>query len=115
MAYRQPRGFLGVGLIGLGAALLTAQLFGPAAGAVFMLALGGAFLFGYLVDAGGWMLIPGALLAGLGVGGIGAAAAHASAFMPIGLGLGFLVIYPVGQIKRGWSHWWPLVPGFVLL
>jgi hypothetical protein len=32
--------------------------------------------------------------------------------MPVGLGLGFLAIYPLG---RRWDRWWPLLPGVVLV
>ena len=33
----------------------------------------------------------------------------------IGLGLGFVSIYVIERLYRHRAHWWPLIPGFILI
>ncbi len=33
----------------------------------------------------------------------------------IGLGAGFVAIYVIDILYRGRSHWWPLIPGAILI
>ena len=123
----KPRGgvFAGILLLGLGVLLLLMQ-FVPQVRALdlwsaFPLVIGIAFLAGYAYSQQYGFLIPGCILTGLGLGtlvgrlvqvgffGSGAAA--------IGLGIGFLAIYPIDLIVRGRQpgQWWPLIPGGIIL
>ena len=117
--------FAGVLLLGLGLLLLATQ-FVPQLRALdlwslFPLVIGIAFLAGYGFARQYGFLIPGCILTGLGLGvlvdrfvpGLGLPA-EASV---IGLGVGFLAIYPIDLAVRGRQpgQWWPLIPGGIIL
>jgi hypothetical protein len=81
-----------------------------------LLIIGAAFLVAYLVRNNYGLLIPGCILLGLGVGSLGS-----DSFMSfgdsemLGLGFGFIAIFIISWLKERKSHWWPLIPGGVLL
>jgi hypothetical protein len=105
----------GLILIVLGLVFLLRQYveFGPGH---FLLLLGLVFLVPYALTRSYGLLIPGCILAGLGLGLIfGRAPMRDDITVPIGLGLGFLAIFVVQLIACGRSHWWPLVPGGILV
>ena len=105
----------GLILIGLGIVLLLMQYFefGPG---LFLLLLGFIFLVGYAGTRTYGLLIPGCILAGLGIGLIfGRAPLREDVMVSLGLGLGFIAIFVVQMIIAGRSHWWPLIPGGLLI
>jgi hypothetical protein len=87
--------------------------FGPA---LFLTLLGLVFLIPYVFTRSYGLLIPGCILTGIGIGlvfdrpPLGTAIA-----VPIGLGLGFIAIFVIHLIVARRSHWWPLIPGSVLV
>ena len=105
----------GLVLIVLGIAFLLAQYFefGPA---LFLILLGLVFLVPYALTRSYGLLIPGCILAGVGLGllfdrpPLGTAIA-----VPLGLGLGFIAIFVLQLIVARQSHWWPLIPGGLLM
>jgi hypothetical protein len=105
----------GLVLIVLGIAFLLAQYFefGPA---LFLILLGLVFLIPYALTRSYGLLIPGCILAGVGLGlvfdrpPLGTAIA-----VPLGLGLGFIAIFVLQLIVARQSHWWPLIPGSILV
>jgi hypothetical protein len=105
----------GLVLIVLGIAFLLAQYFefGPA---LFLILLGLVFLVPYALTRSYGLLIPGCILAGVGLGlvfdrpPLGTAIA-----VPLGLGLGFIAIFVLQLIVARQSHWWPLIPGGLLV
>jgi hypothetical protein len=101
-------------LIGLGLfALQFLEGFGEAA--LFFL-IGGAFVAAYLYFRSYGLLIPGGILLGLGLGSVGESSVLAFGdFGAIGLGIGFVAIYVIALIYEGHSHWWPLIPGLILI
>jgi hypothetical protein len=101
-------------VLGLGVFVLQyARGFGEA---VPFLAIGGLFVAGYLYRGTYGLLIPGGILLGLGLGSIAERAMPASVdFDAIGLGVGFMAIYVIALVYAGGSHWWPLIPGVVLI
>jgi hypothetical protein len=100
-----------IGLVAL--ALQTVQ--GPGRAVVLLLA-GGAFIATYFYTELYALLVPGAILSGLGLGLLGewwqvaVKDPHA-----IGLGIGFTSIYVIERAYRHRAHWWPLVPGGLLI
>ena len=62
------------------------------------------------------LLIPGCLLLGIGLGEVGG-----DSFLSfgdsstLGLAFGFIAIFVIARLHEGKSHWWPLIPGSVLL
>ncbi len=95
----------GLILIALGILFLLGRT--ALSGAVFLGGLGAIFIIAYFgTRKYGW-LIPGCILAGLGVGEL-------MGWSSLGLGLGFIAIFVVDLIVRGKSHWWPLIPGVII-
>jgi hypothetical protein len=115
---RVTRGGLpGVILIVIGTALFAVQLLHLDAdvivliiGLVFATAFVGTRLYG--------LLIPAAVLVGLGTGILLEDLGYTREPVLLGLGLGFLAIYGVDVATSG-AHqpgrWWPLIPGAILL
>ena len=81
-----------------------------------LLILGAAFLVAYFVRKNFGLLIPGCILLGLGIGNVGRDSflAFGESSM-LGLGVGFVAIYVIARLNEGKSHWWPLIPGGVML
>ncbi len=103
-------------LILLGLVFFITQFTGGLAEGLVVLAVGGAFLAGYLATRAYGLLIPACILIGLGLGQLANLIPfHIFDTSAIGLGLGFLAIYFVDMRVRGHTHWWPLVPGGILL
>ena len=84
-------------LLGLGVGLSLLAIVGSSYGAL----VGGMILLG---------LGSGMLLGDRGVGGL-----PAGTWLLLGLGAGFIGIWLLALLLKLRSHWWPLVPGFVLL
>ena len=123
----RPRGgvFAGILLLGLGLVLLVMQ-FVPQVRALdlwsaFPLVVGIAFLAGFAYARQYGFLIPGCILTGLGLGAL------VDRVLPVGLlpvegtvvglGIGFLAIYPIDLAARGRQpgQWWPLIPGGIIV
>jgi len=114
----QQRGRIVAGsvLILLGVGFLALQFLEGLGESVFFFALGGAFVAGYLLWRVYGLLVPGGILIGVGLGAIGEGAFRQfEDFAAIGLGLGFVLIYVVALAYEGYSHWWPLIPGGILI
>lgn len=100
--------------IGLGLyAIDRVEGIGPEA---VMLIIGIAFLVGYFVRKNYGLLIPGCILLGIGVGNVGQETflSFGESSM-LGLGFGFVAIYVIARLFEGKSHWWPLIPGGLVL
>jgi hypothetical protein len=105
----------GLILIALGVAFLLGQYFefGPA---LFLILLGLVFLIPYAFTRSYGMLIPGCILAGIGLGLVFDRPPLSTAIaMPIGLGVGFIAIFVLQLIVARQLHWWALIPGGILL
>ena len=104
----------GVILIALGIVFLLMQYFefGPG---LFLTLLGLIFLVAYALSRVYGMLIPGCILAGLGIGMMFERGARMDVAAPIGLGVGFVAIYVIQMIVARGAHWWPLIPGGVMI
>ena len=105
----------GLILIILGIVFLLTQYFefGPG---LFLILLGLIFLIPYAFTRSYGLLIPGCILAGIGVGlAFERTLSRPDVTVSVGLGLAFVAIFLVQFIVAGSSHWWPLVPGGILL
>lgn len=103
-------------LVVLGLALFILQYVEGAAEAILFFGIAAVFLFFYFRQQRYGFLVPGCILAGIGLGMIfdnaGLKVADPSA---LGLGIGFLLIYGIDRILRGSTSWWPLVPGGIMV
>jgi hypothetical protein len=105
----------GLILIILGIVFLLTQYFefGPG---LFLILLALIFLIPYIFTHSYGLLVPGCILAGIGVGlAFERTLSRPDVTVSIGLGLAFISIYLVQLIVARSSHWWPLIPGGILL
>jgi hypothetical protein len=113
---RQRRIHAALALIIVGAALFLLQVTRGPAEVVVFLVLGTAFLVGYFRSRAYGLLVAACILLGLGFGALGERSSiDFRSFSQFGLGLGFLCIFVIDTIYRGGAHWWPLIPGGILL
>jgi len=106
----------GVALVVIGIVALALQYFEGPGRAVILLLAGGSFIATYFYSDIYGLLIPGGILSGLGLGILGAWS-ELSVKDPdaIGLGIGFTSIYVIERLYRRRAHWWPLIPGVILI
>ncbi len=83
----------------------------------FFFLVGAAFVAAYFYRGGYGFLVPGGILLGLGLDNLATVPSGYSfhELSPAGLGIGFVLIYLIGLIYRREAHWWPLIPGGVLI
>jgi len=106
----------GAALIVIGLVALALQYFEGPGRAVVLLLAGGAFIATYFYSEITGLLIPGGILSGLGLGMLGewwgVSVRDPNA---VGLGIGFIAIYVIERLYRHRAHWWPLIPGVILV
>lgn len=103
-------------LIILGLALLGINRL-DVGGELAVVLLGSAFLVWYAFSRQYGLLIPGAILTGLGLGIIVDELGYAQGDLEVlGLGLGFIAIFVIDRMigNRRPGGWWPLIPGGIL-
>ncbi len=107
----------GVVLVLLGLGFYLVQRLDAIGNEVIMLIIGSAFLVAYFYQKAYGLLIPAGILLGLGLGGMmqGRSLSWADDGTQFGLGLGFISIYLIAKIYQRESHWWPLIPGSILI
>jgi hypothetical protein len=106
----------GVALVVIGLVALSLQYFEGPGRAVVLLLAGGSFIATYFYTDIYGLLIPGGVLSGLGLGILGEwwdlSLKDPNA---VGLGIGFVAIYVIERAYRRRAHWWPLIPGILLV
>jgi hypothetical protein len=113
---RSAKQFMGYALIILGIVLFILELVaGPRQTELFIV-LGCIFVAGYFARKSYGLLVPGCILLGLGVGSIGERAGIGFYnFDHLWIGISFLAIYLIDRVYRGSTHWWPIIPGCILV
>ena len=100
---------LGLGLYGM-------QFMENMGESITLLLLGGLCIAGYLYTRSAFLLIAGCLVTGLGIGSFGERTwSVVGEFSKLGLGIGFILIYVISLLWEKRAHWWPLIPGIILL
>jgi hypothetical protein len=106
----------GTALVAIGVVALALQYVDGPGRAVVLLLAGGSFIATYFYSEIYGLLIPGGILSGLGLGSLGewwgASLRDPNA---VGLGIGFIAIYLIERLYRHRAHWWPLIPGVILV
>ncbi|HVN32712.1 MAG TPA: hypothetical protein VMT45_12080 [Thermoanaerobaculaceae bacterium] len=109
----------GVMLLVVGGVLLATRLVLIETAPAWLLGLGLGLALIAIVNASYGPLVAGMILLGLGAGMLlgdrGVADIGSWTWNVLGLGAGFVGIYVLSLILKLRSHWWPLVPGFILL
>lgn len=103
-------------LVVAGLGLFALQFLEGLGDSVTLFFIGVLFLAGYLYRRAYGLLVPAGILMGIGLGSVGEAAFFSLEGMSnIGLGIGFLSVFLIDYAYQGRSHWWPLIPGSILL
>ena len=116
VTYVERRLVPGLVLIIVGGILLLARQ-QVLSGDLTVLLMGALLLAVYAASGSPGLLIPGAILTGLGAGiALRERFGPESATVPLGLGVGFLLIYIIDRSRGGpKTGWWPLIPGGILV
>ena len=112
---RRSRVVSGITLIGIGLLLFWLTRVEDIADSVLFFVIGSLFLGAYLYSKNYGLLIPGCLLLGLGAGTLLENMEQLDEPWQIGLGVGFVAIFVITLLYERRAHWWPLIPGGVLL
>lgn len=115
---------IGVILIAVGAIALLGQIvqLPSSLGSWIVLLIGLGFLAAGITGRTYGFLVPGGIMTGLGAGIIVSEAIAlpsdeaTGGAVTLGLGLGFVAVWVIGGLLRvEANHWWPLVPGGILV
>jgi hypothetical protein len=116
---RKPNLTVGIMLLVVGGVLLATRFVAIQAAPTWLLGIGVGLCLIAILGRSYASLVGGMVLLGLGAGMIlgdrGAANLHAGTWILLGLGAGFIGIYLLALVLQLPSHWWPLVPGLVLV
>lgn len=105
----------GITLIVVGLLLFWLDREGLMGSETVFFVVGAVFLGAYLYGKNYGLLIPACIMLGLGMGRSLARVDLVERPVMVGLGTGFLAIYVIALLYEKRSHWWPLIPGCVLL
>jgi LiaI-LiaF-like transmembrane region len=109
----------GVMLLVVGGVLLVTRFLPIETAPAWLLGLGVGLALIAIVNASYGALVAGMVLLGLGAGMMlgdrGVADIPSWTWTVLGLGAGFIGIYVLALILKLRNHWWPLVPGLVLI
>jgi hypothetical protein len=106
----------GLTLILLGAGLYGMQYLEPMGESVTLTLLGGLCIAAYFYSRFYLLLMVGCIVLGLGIGSFGERTySVVGEFTKVGLGIGFILIYLIALLYQRRSHWWPLIPGIILI
>jgi hypothetical protein len=103
-------------LIVLGLGLYWTQFLGNTGEAVLLMLMGGLGIAAYLFTRFRFLLVLGCIVFGVGIGSFGERQfLFYGEFSLVGLGIGFILIYLIAFAYERRAHWWPLIPGGILL
>ncbi|NIM01234.1 MAG: hypothetical protein GTN89_10475 [Acidobacteria bacterium] len=112
---QRSRFVAGVTLIGIGLLLFWLVRVEDLGQSLLFFVIGSLFLGAYLYSKNYGLLIPGCLLIGLGSATLLRRMDGLDNPWQVGLGAGFVAIWLIALIYEKQSHWWPLIPGGILL
>ena len=116
---RKPNLVLGMIMLVVGAVLLASRFGAVETAPAWLLGIGIGLALIAILGNSYAALVGGMILVGLGAGLLlgdrGVGDLRSGTWILLGLGGGFVGIYLLGLILKMRSHWWPLVPGVVLL
>jgi hypothetical protein len=101
-------------VVGLG--ILGLQVVEGVGQSIWLFVIGSLFIAGYLFRATYGLLVAGSIITGIALSQVGEEVfGTVNEITSIGLGVGFAAIYVIDRLYTGSSHWWPLIPGGILL
>jgi hypothetical protein len=116
---RRPSLVLGIGLLVVGGVLLATRLGTVETAPAWLLGVGAGLALIGILRRSYPALVGGMVLLGIGAGMLlgdrGVANLRAGTWLLLGLGGGFIGVYVLALVLQLRQHWWPLIPGAVLL
>jgi hypothetical protein len=114
--HRDRRVTTGIVLIVVGTLLYVLNRIQGIGQSTILLVLGSLFLAGYVHRRQYRLLVPAGILLGFGFGSLGGNTwLEFGEPTMLGLGAGFVSIFVIALLVERRSHWWPLIPGGVLI
>jgi hypothetical protein len=103
-------------LIVLGLGLYWTQFLDNTGEAILLMLMGGLGIAAYLFTRFRFLLVLGCIVFGVGIGSFGERQLFFyGEFSLVGIGIGFILIYLIAFLYERRAHWWPLIPGGILL
>ncbi len=113
---RNGRLIAGAGLVIAGIGLFALEAVDGAGDAAVLLAIGAVFMALYFMRRLYGLLVAGSIILGVGLGQLLERLSDLSGDVNvIGIGTGFVGIYLIDRLTHDSAHWWPLIPGGILL
>lgn len=113
---RSGRIVAGVSLVIAGLGLFALEAFDEGGDAAILIVIGSVFIAGYFMWKLYGLLIAGCITLGVGLGIILERLIDTRGDVTVlGIGIGFAMIYVIDRLTTSTAHWWPLIPGGVLL
>lgn len=113
---RSGRLVAGVSLVIAGLGLFALEAFDEGGDAAILFVIGSVFIAGYFMWRLYGLLVAGCITFGVGLGIVAERLIDTSGDVTvIGIGLGFAMIYVIDRATTSTAHWWPLIPGAILL
>lgn len=113
---RSGRLVAGASLVIAGLGLFALEAFDEGGDAAILFVIGSIFIAAYFMWRLYGLLVAGSITFGVGLGILGERLIDTSGDVTvIGIGLGFVMIYVIDRLTTSTAHWWPLVPGGVLI
>ena len=101
-------------VVGLG--ILGLQVVDEVGDSIWLFIIGTLFIAAYLFRRAYGLLVAGSIVTGIALSQVGEEVfGSVSEITSVGLGAGFIAIYVIDRLYTGSSHWWPLVPGGILV
>jgi hypothetical protein len=106
----------GISLVIAGLGLFALEAVDQTGDAAILLVIGAVFIAAYFMRRVYGFLIAGCIALGVGLGQAGEQIFDTTGDVTaIGIGIGFGLIYVIDRLTDGSAHWWPLIPGGILL
>ncbi len=113
---KRGRLIAGVSLVIAGLGLFALEAVDGTGDAAILFVIGAVFIAAYFMRRVYGFLIAGCVALGVGLGQAAQEIFDTSGDVTvIGIGIGFGLIYLIDRLTDGSAHWWPLIPGGILL
>jgi len=113
---RTGRLIAGASLVVAGLGLFALEALGEAGDAAVLFVIGAVFLAIYFMRRIYGLLVAGSITFGVGLGIVAERVFESTGDITvIGIGIGFVMIYGIDRATTSTAHWWPLIPGAILL
>jgi len=113
---KRGRLIAGASLVIAGLGLFALEAVDGTGDAAILFVIGAVFIAAYFMRRVYGFLIAGCIALGVGLGQAAQEIFDTSGDVTvIGIGIGFGLIYAIDRLTDGSAHWWPLIPGGILL